>query len=601
MDEVTGEKLIIEAIKQSLDPVYNGAKHLGKEQLNKLKVNLNICFNGYLTRYLKKYSKTKTLLYRDQPVNIKEFYVRTDLELENDIIVDSKVFDLINDKKRLVVSGTAGCGKSTFCKSLFIDMVELKVGVIPVLVELRHLNKESKESVIDFIFMTMADIEKSLTKAQVEYALERGKVCLLLDGFDEIDNSLKELYEKEVLELSVKYEELKIVVFSRPDNRFCSWDEFYVAKVQPLDKEKAKSLIHKLEYDRVTKTKFLEDLDNSLYEKHISFASNPLLLTMMLLTYEQIAEIPNKIHLFYEQAFLTLFNKHDSLKSIYKRKSHSGLPLDDFKKVLSAFSIVSYKDSKFHFSEGELIEIIKKATKLSAIEVSPIDFMNDLIESVCIIQRDGLGYTFTHRSFQEYFTANYLKNAVVSKKFDLIDKIACLQSGRDDVIPMLYEMNNELIEVEWIIPKLKYFIKKYAHDTDKEEGLRVFARLYKGLILLSEDGIGFLLNSEKKDLWLIHLLMRIYPSIRDGVYPIGENKKISEFKYLSKLIGEGNTLDLKVSNINSMSEDIKSELYDLGLSKHVGKILKKFSAKLEELESKKGQSKSDIDIILFGE
>ena len=89
-----------------------------------------------------------------------------------------------------------------------------------------------------------------------------------------------------------------ILISSRPDSRFSSWEEFYRYGVKPLTKKKALNLIGQLEYDQELKDKFLIALDENLYEDHESFSSNPLLLTMMLLTYEQIAEIPNKIHLF---------------------------------------------------------------------------------------------------------------------------------------------------------------------------------------------------------------------------------------------------------------------------------------------------------------
>ena len=60
--------------------------------------------------------------------------------------------------------------------------------------------------------------------------------------------------------------------------------------------------------------KFIDNVKKHLYDKHKSFLSNPLLTTMMLLTFDQFAEIPEKMFLFYEQAFDTLFLKHDATK-----------------------------------------------------------------------------------------------------------------------------------------------------------------------------------------------------------------------------------------------------------------------------------------------
>lgn len=220
------------------------------------------------------------------------------------------------------------------------------------------------------------------------------------------------------------------MISSRFDSRFSSWEEFYQYYIQDLDKNKALTLINKLNYDRQVKQSFLKELDNNLYESHLSFASNPLLLTMMLLTYEQIAEIPNKIHLFYEQAFLTLFNKHDSLKSMYKRKSYSQLPLDDFKRCLEGFCILSYCDRLYSFEESQIFKYLNNAIKLSNTNTNSENFLNDLLDSVCILQRDGLGFTFTHRSFQEYFTAQFLVNRSIDGKIILFDKIFFFELSR---------------------------------------------------------------------------------------------------------------------------------------------------------------------------
>ena len=68
-------------------------------------------------------------------------------------------------------------------------------------------------------------------------------------------------------------------------------------------------LISKIDYDRDLKRHFIEQIYHHLYASHKSFLSSPLLATIMLLTYEYFAEIPNKMHIFYEQAFAALFRR----------------------------------------------------------------------------------------------------------------------------------------------------------------------------------------------------------------------------------------------------------------------------------------------------
>ncbi|WP_167144874.1 NACHT domain-containing protein [Pseudomonas sp. OTU750018] len=496
MNDLNINEITASVVTDLCSSMLKGAKDIGRETLAKLEVNLGVCLPKYLERSYERYSKTKTLLYRERPVSIKNFYVRTDLVLEFRTISEQDFLTQIKTNKRIIVSGTAGSGKSTFCKSIFIEVLEKKMGVIPIFVELRHLNSESNRSLIDYVVSMLSDIEPSFDRQQLEYALSKGRFLLIFDGFDEINGDRRFVYEKEIIELSNKYHKILILISSRPDSRFSSWEEFYRYGVKPLTKKKALNLIGQLEYDQELKDKFLIALDENLYEDHESFSSNPLLLTMMLLTYEQIAEIPNKIHLFYEQAFLTLFNKHDSLKSLYKRKSCSGLPLDEFKKVLSAFCVLGYAEKAYYFEEEKLFEYLHKAIRICGVSVDVNDFLSDLLDSVCIMQRDGLGFAFTHRSFQEYFTALFLVTNASAQKYEVFDKIFFVNTW-DSVMSMAYDINSDIVEQVWIIPRLQNFIKDFTGLIDEEDGcIKLLRKMYCAICIMEdsieddEDGEG---------------------------------------------------------------------------------------------------------------
>jgi hypothetical protein len=604
MKEADLNGVAVELVKQFAQPLFSTAKDLSKHLTEKVKVRMDMCLTEYVKTNYVRYSRTKTLLYRGSPVNLRDFYVRTDLSGDSGVISEAQFFELIETNQRLVITGTAGSGKSTFCKSIFVDLVENPQGIFPVFIELRNLNAEVDCSLFSYVMKMLQEFEPELSKGQLEDLLRLGKVLLIFDGFDEINSDKRDGYEAELIALANKYRKIMILVSSRPDHRFASWENFFQYNVLPLDKEKALSLVSKLNYDAQVKFKFLAALEEDLYERHESFAENPLLLTMMLLTYEQIAEIPNKVHLFYEQAFLTLFNKHDSLKSLYKRKSLSGLPLDEFKKVLSTFSVLSYADKKYSFSEGELLSYVQKSSGAFDVSYVAEDFIKDLLDSVCILQRDGLNFTFTHRSFQEYFTALFLLGYVAENKFELFDRVV-FSNSRDDVIPMLFDMNKDLVEQEWIIPRLEQ-LKSIIKDRNASERVSTLRKFYSGIRChKSSEGIryGFSANIESQWAMFLSVVFELYrqeffPVVRQRYFELAASNNALEelFVFSSTQMSSNRILSFK--GLNSSPDKLEVVGNSLVAEKFFVRI-DFLIHKLDALKAQYAKKQSDFALMIM--
>lgn len=79
-----------------------------------------------------------------------------------------------------------------------------------------------------------------------------------------------------------------------------------------------------------------------------------------------------------------------------------------FKRVFAYFCFITYHQGKFELSHDEIVAILKKINN-SVVKFDPEKYVFDLVNSICVLYREGLNYKFTHRSFQEYFTAIFLK------------------------------------------------------------------------------------------------------------------------------------------------------------------------------------------------
>ncbi len=613
MTEFISTALLENLVNTFTKPIKEQLAQKNTDQLDTMKSSLDLCFTRYLERYYKKYSKTKTLLYKDQPVDIKKLYIQTDFRINDINISEKQFFEILFERKRIVITGSAGVGKSTFCKSLFLETIEKDIGIFPIFVELRHLNEEKKLSLQEYITNTLVEMDSRFTKEQLENSLKLGKTLIILDGFDEISALTKDKYEKEIIRMSNKYNNVLFIIASRPDERFSAWDEFSTLKVQPLDKEKALSLILKLDCNIKIKREFLDELNNELFYKHESFSSTPLLLTIMLLTFEQTPNIQNKIHLFYEQAFLTLFNKHDSTKSLYNRNLNTNLPLDDFKKILSSFCIISYSEKKYFFTENEILNYLEKSKKLLSIKYNSGDYFSDLLDGVCILKRDGLGYSFRHKSFQEYFSALFITNFISDKSYDLIENIT-YNNTTDSVISMAYEINKDFIENKWIMPKLQDLDKKFGGTLNKRYGkLEVLSHYFNYIVLTNYSKkneanyipeVGFSgEGANLTDLQVIWKISSLYRNEDDfsAISKNNENRKnkdaFSEIYYdnIHIFSEENNRLDIrKFNELSDKTKNLLNSNFSTTVVGHIIFLLKKHQDLLRNNESKR----TDIHSIL---
>ena len=230
-------------------------------------------------------------------------------------------------------------------------MVNKAVGIYPIFIELRDFNNHYNYSLLEYICLELSDVKNKINTTSLEGLIKSGNLLLILDGFDELDFEIRNRYSREILDLSKKYKNINLLISTRPDETFKSWGQFYAVNINELDKKKATELVSKLRYNDVVKRQFMKKIDEELYDTHKSFIGNPLLLTMMLMTFQEFAEIPKKVYLFYEQAFQTLFLKHDSLKDLYIRKSRSGIDILGFKKVFSYFCIHTHLKKEISFSD----------------------------------------------------------------------------------------------------------------------------------------------------------------------------------------------------------------------------------------------------------
>ena len=462
-------------------------------------------FQTFLNKATEFLSEKKTILYAESPRPFYSIYVCNNLRppriraagvREPDDIENATVKRLEKESKYIIIEGTGGIGKSMFLTHLFLNSAEeyKTTDRVPVLASLKDYKADTL-NMVAFIHKAITEYDSEITMGQVVDKLQNKKLILLLDGLDEIPRHLRESFETDLGAFIKSYPGNTIFVTSRPINDFISYSKFSIFDILPLNKKQALALIEKLEFwNEEAKTNFMADLDRSLFSSHHQFASNPLLLTIMLMTYTSYGEVPEKMHVFYSKAYETMARLHDATKGSFKRPLNTKLTPEKFAEYFSQFCARTYCLEILDFTDKSFAtymdKVIKDLSEEHGKKLSSADFLQDLVENLCIMYYEGGEYHFIHRSFQEYFAAVYFAdNEEDLPKVGEFFETSTHRAYSDRTFDMMYDMASEKVDRKLFLPYLENMFAECENEDQEEEYWNFLDKQYP-IIYHSEGEVG---------------------------------------------------------------------------------------------------------------
>lgn len=501
-------ELIAEFISANLSNIIKYSAVYIKKIDEKIKLHLKSTYTTYLTNTSKKYSKTKSFFIRSLSMHLYDYYTPINIKCKNIEIENPGIKSCTTHSNRMVITGSAGSGKSMFIRHLFLDTIKEK-NFVPLLIELRDLN-EGNISLIDAILKNLKRHGFDMSNEYIEMAKQEGHFCFFLDGYDEVDHENQKNVLSEIKLISDKYKKCPIIISSRSCYSIESIDDFCVFCMQKIDINSAIHLIKKLPYDEILKNKFIKNLQIGYFNKYQSFISNPLLLSIMLLTYGEKSDIPSKISLFYNYAYEALFQRHDAYKGGYSRCRRSKLDILDFTSVFKLFSLMTYDKRSFSMPKRDCLEHIEKCKKNLSFNFGTEEYLYDCLEAVCLLIEDGLDISFTHRSFQEYFVALYLSSCEEKIQKILLEKYVNYMH-EDTVFTILFEISPRVLEKFILIPYLEEIFNTIGAKSEfTYENFINFINSFFGRITINGGVISLALNDNHDSRMLILLKLHLF-------------------------------------------------------------------------------------------
>lgn len=353
----------------------------------------------------------------------KLIYINNDAEEKRQIVAD----DLWKGETSYFVIGSPGTGKSTLLKYIAYKIMTCCYN-FPLFIELKLINwkRVTCESDNDFERILFDYLSKqylledpthsSEIKQLFANYLQDGRLVILLDGLDEINNSMPENLATVINDFQNKYLKAKFIVSARPyaflPGRFYNMKPVEIA---PLHSEQIAKFVRRY-YPNYADTKGMLEL---LKRPELTeLARNPFMLTILTKLFNRdyyLNKNINRISL-YENIISDLAHEQEKGISRFKVADKTGgiklkvltqLAFDGLFKHLKENKIEA-SDKQNVFSREEIEATVTKCFKSEKERLSFKELTDDIINTPLLRLASSNSYIFSHLTLQEFLAAKAL-------------------------------------------------------------------------------------------------------------------------------------------------------------------------------------------------
>ena len=320
----------------------------------------------------------------------------------------------VKNHSKLIVLGKPGIGKTTFLKYLAIQCIEYDFlsNKVPIFITLKDFAEfENYPSLALYINHLLCPY--GLVNNQIMQVLKHGRAMILLDGLDEVREEDSYRILKQIRDLSNQFPTNQFIISCRISGREYTFKHFTEVEVTDFNEQQIISFVTKwfAAADPVKGGRFIQKLQEN--ESIQELANNPLLLTLLCLVFEDSADFPTNRSELYKQGLDLLLKRWDKNKSIERSQVYKKLAIQQKEDLLSQIALTTFAESDYFFKkekiEQHIFDYIRNLHISTSIEVLQLD-SNAVLKSIeaqhgLLVERARGIYSFSHLTFQEYFTA----------------------------------------------------------------------------------------------------------------------------------------------------------------------------------------------------
>lgn len=405
------EALIIEKaekqLDKSIDNLIDLAKNELKERFQKWKAKNEI---EKLKENIRQVGQISTIASR-KASTIDDIYYPAKIKHGAGSKTILSTDELFSNKKRIaLIQGTAGQGKSVFLRYLCLRDLDYS-GKIPIFVELRKIDENIDLITLIKKQLSIIGLTDDLINPAIEVMLRSGSIRLYLDGLDEIKREFSLETKDKINQLINKHDKLHIALTSRPgalSQNLIDMPHMEQYEIAALSEKDHIGFLTKIGTSKEIQDRLIASIQKSNAQIK-NLLSTPLMLTLIVITCGQKQDLPDTLPEFYDSLFNLLSSMHDANKPGFTRQKATNLSNSELENLFRAFSYASKElIGKVTLNSTQFEETLNAALKITDLKCTTEGFRTEITETVCLMVKDGIDTTFTHKSIQEYYAASFI-------------------------------------------------------------------------------------------------------------------------------------------------------------------------------------------------
>jgi hypothetical protein len=378
------------------------------------------------------------------------------------------------DHPKLMVLGKPGAGKTTFLQHLVIECNNgnLLADRVPILIKLKEFVEDARDAGDFSLGRYIGSCLRGCQQQEIDTLLEAGKVLLLLDGLDEVPGKDGDEVVRQIERFVRKYDQNNLILTCRIQAQKYKFNRFAYVEVADFNAEQIALFARKYfvttagQQGEVKAEQFLVKLNLRGNQQICELAVTPILLSLTCKVFGDTGKFYSKRHELYKEGLELLLSKWDESRGIKRDNIYRQLSVKRKQELLSYLAAKKFEQEQYVlFTQDEIQGYIAECLEISLEESQTV---LEAIESQhgLLVERSQRIYSFSHLTFQEYFTAKWF-----CQKSDVIEllKYITLPHWREVFLlaaTLVLSANNLLLaikqEVDNMIEKneeIQFFLK----------------------------------------------------------------------------------------------------------------------------------------------